>query len=65
MYIHLPDEPLQHYMEAFYETLATIMNNYDFPIVLLQDLAPRGMTCPKVAYNTYERETLMKVSRAL
>jgi hypothetical protein len=65
MFIHLPDEPLQHYMEAFYETLATMMNNYDFPIVLLQDLAPRGTTCPREAYNTYERETLMKISRAL
>jgi hypothetical protein len=65
MYIHLPNEPLQHYMEAFYETLATIMNNYDFPIVLLQDLAPRGTTCPTEAYMTYEHETLMKISRAL
>ena len=45
MFIHLPNEPLQHYMEAFFETLATMMNNYDFPIVL-QDLAPRGSTCP-------------------
>jgi hypothetical protein len=65
MFIHLPNEPLQHYMEAFYETLATMMNNYDFPIVLLQDLAPRGSTCPTEAYETYERETLMKISRAL
>jgi hypothetical protein len=65
MYIHLPNEPLQHYMEAFYETLATMMNNYDFPIVLLQDLEPRGSTCPLEAYETYERETLMKISRAL
>jgi hypothetical protein len=65
MYIHLPDEPLQHYMEAFYEKLATVMNNYDFPIVLLQDLAPRGTTCLKILYNTYEGDTLMKISRAL
>ena len=65
MYIHLPNEPLPHYMEAFYETLATMMNNYDFPIALLQDLAPRGSTCPKGSYDTYERETLMKISRAL
>jgi hypothetical protein len=65
MHIHLPNEPLQHYMEAFYETLATVMNNYDFPIVLLQDLAPRGQTCPRKAYDTYERETLKKISRAL
>jgi hypothetical protein len=52
-------------MEAFYETLATMMNNFDFPIVLLQDLAPRGSTCPTEAYGTYERETIMKISRAL
>ena len=65
MYIHLPNEPLPHYMEAFYETLATMMNNFDFPIVLLQNLTPRGSTCPKDAYDTYERETIMKISRAL
>jgi hypothetical protein len=65
MYIHLPNEPLPHYMEAFYETLATMMNNFDFPIVLLQDLAPRGSTCPTEAYETYERDTIMKISRAL
>ncbi len=65
MYIHLPNDPLPHYMEAFYETLATMMNNFDFPIVLLQNLAPRGSTCPMEAYDTYERETLMKISRAL
>jgi hypothetical protein len=65
MYIHLPNEPLLHYMEAFYETLATMMNNYDFPIILLQDLAPCGSTCPKGSYDIYERETLMKISRAL
>jgi hypothetical protein len=42
-----------------------MMNNFDFPIVLLQNLAPRGSTCPMEAYDTYERETLMKISRAL
>jgi hypothetical protein len=47
MYIHLPNEPLQHYMEAFYESLAMMMNNYDFLIVLLQDLASSGSTCPQ------------------
>ena len=65
MYIHLPNDPLPHYMEAFYETLATMMNNFDFPIVLLQNLAPRGSTCPKEAYDTYERETLMKIYQKL
>jgi hypothetical protein len=65
MHIHLPNEPLQHYMEAFYETLATMMHNYDFPIVLLQDLAPRGSTCPTTAYKTYEQDTILKISRAL
>jgi hypothetical protein len=65
MHIHLPNEPLQHYMEVFYETLATMMHNYNFPIILLQDLAPQGSTCPMTAYKTYEQDMILKISQAL
>jgi hypothetical protein len=52
-------------MESFYETLATAMQNFDYPIITLQDLTPRGSTCPASAYENYDRETITKISRAL
>jgi ferredoxin len=52
-------------MEAFYETLATNMQNFDYPIITLQDLAPRGSTCPASAYELYEQDTIKKIGRAL
>jgi ferredoxin len=65
LYVHLPPDPAQHYMEAFYETLATTMQNFDYPIITLQDLAPRGSTCPDAAYTQYEQDTIKKIGRAL
>jgi hypothetical protein len=65
LYVHLPPDPAQHYMEAFYETLATNMQNFDYPIITLQDLAPRGSTCPDSAYEKYEHDTIKKIGRAL
>jgi hypothetical protein len=65
LYVHLPPDPAQHYMEAFYETLATTMQNFDYPIITLQDLAPRGSTCPDSAYEQYEHDTIKKIGRAL
>jgi hypothetical protein len=52
-------------MEAFYETLATTMQNFDYPIITLQDLAPRGSTCPDSAYEQYEHDTIKKIGRTL
>jgi ferredoxin len=65
LYVHLPPDPAQHYMEAFYETLATNMQNFDYPIITLQDLAPRGSTCPASAFELYEHDTIKKIGRAL
>jgi hypothetical protein len=65
IYVHLPPDPAQHYMESFYETLATAMQNFDYPIITLQDLTPRGSTCPASAYEQYDHETIKKISQAL
>jgi ferredoxin len=65
LYVHLPPDPAQHYMEAFYETLATTMQNFDYPIITLQNLTPRGSTCPESAYDLYEHDTIKKIGRAL
>jgi hypothetical protein len=52
-------------MEAFYKTLAITMQNFDYPIITLQDLAPQGSTCPDAAYEQYKHNTIRKSGHAL